>query len=99
MEKLSRVTPAVLDVLRALLGQSGYVYAYVLAEQAERPTGTLYVILSRLVRAGWAESYQEDASNQVSGRPLRRFYRLTPEGESAARSVLAERGWSAGSDR
>ena len=46
--------------------------------------GTLYKALSRLERDGYLESRWEDPNDAaVDGRPRRRFYRLTLEGEGA----------------
>ena len=91
MEKLSRVTPAALDVLRVLVWTPADVHGFALAKEAGRPTGSVYTILSRLEDAGWVESYWEVNDDQHEGRPRRRFYRLNSEGLEAARSLLADR--------
>ena len=63
--------------------------------QARRLTayGTLYKALDRLERAGHLASRWEDPQIAAdAGRPRRRFYRLTLEGEAAlAEARLAER--------
>ncbi len=56
------------------------------AEGAKRLTahGTLYRSLARLERAGLLESHWEDPQTAADeGRPLRRLYRVTHEGEKA----------------
>ena len=64
-------------------------------QQARRLTayGTLYKALDRLERAGHLGSRWEDPQAAAdAGRPRRRFYRLTFEGEAAlAEARLAER--------
>jgi PadR family transcriptional regulator, regulatory protein PadR len=91
MEKLSRITPAILDVLEVLIGAADEVHGFALAKAAHRPTGSVYLILSRLEEAGWVESNWEQVNGQNEGRPRRRFYRLTPDGFAAARQTLTER--------
>lgn len=48
-------------------------------------SGTIYPILARLEAARWLESAWEDINPSDAGRPRRRHYWLTPEGETAAR--------------
>lgn len=90
MEPLSRVTDATLDVLEALMGPDGDLYGYKVAERAGRKTGVVYPILERLEAAGWVDSEWERAERGDRG-PRRRFYRLSPGGLGAARSLLVER--------
>ena len=53
-------------------------------------SGTLYPILARLERAGWATSdWEVDAPAQL-GRPRRRHYKLTGEGATAAQRHLSQ---------
>ncbi|MCP3800563.1 PadR family transcriptional regulator [Allokutzneria sp. A3M-2-11 16] len=91
VEKIGRITPATLDVLTALVWTTEDLHGFALAKEAARPTGTVYVILSRMEQAGWVESYWETQNEQNEGRPRRRFYRLTPDGLASARQTLAER--------
>ena len=91
MEKLSRVTPATLDVLEVLIQAADELHGFALAKAAYRPTGSVYLILSRLEEAGWVESSWEQANAQNEGRPRRRFYRLTTDGFAAARETLTTR--------
>jgi PadR family transcriptional regulator PadR len=91
MKELSRITPAMLDVLAALVWSPDDLHGFALAKIARRPTGSVYVILGRLEEHGWVDSYWEPLNAQDEGRPRRRFYRLNPDGLGAARKVLAER--------
>src|SRR5258707_520956 len=51
VEMLSRVTPAILDVLQVLLASSvGGCHGFAIAKDVKRPTGSVYPILARLER-------------------------------------------------
>ena len=53
--------------------------------------GTLYRALDRMEAAGLLRSSWEDpAASGVEGRPPRRLYSLTPEGEGAYRAALKD---------
>lgn len=72
----------------------GYQLAGVVRDmrQARRLTayGTLYKALSRLEREGFLASRWEDPNQAAAdGRPRRRFYRLTLEGEGALAEARA----------
>jgi len=77
-------------VLRELLDAGGAErYGLELVAGTELPSGTIYPILTRLERAGWAESMWEDpARHEAEGRPRRRYYRLTRDGADLARVAL-----------
>jgi PadR family transcriptional regulator, regulatory protein PadR len=87
---LSRVTPATLDVLEALMGPDDELYGLKIAQNAGRKAGSVYPILARLEGAGWVESSWEKEERDERG-PRRRFYRLSPEGLTAARELLIQR--------
>ena len=87
---LSRVTPATLDVLEALIGPDSELYGLKIARNAGRKTGSVYPILARLEEAGWVESSWERDDRDSRG-PRRRFYRLSSTGLNAARTLLIER--------
>ena len=87
---LSRVTPATLDVLEALMGPDEELYGLKIAQNAGRKAGSVYPILARLEEAGWVESSWESEERDERG-PRRRFYRLDPGGLTAARALLVER--------
>lgn len=91
MKRLTRITPATLDVLEVLVEAGDELHGFALAKAAHRPTGSVYLILSRLEEAGWVESHWEQENDHNEGRPRRRFYRLTPDGLVASRQTLAER--------
>jgi PadR family transcriptional regulator PadR len=93
MQRLSRVTPATLDVLAVLVWSPDDQHGFALAKAAGRPTGSVYVILNRLEEAGMVDSYWETANVENEGRPRRRFYRMTPDGLGTARAILAERNY------
>ena len=90
MGRLSRVTEATLDVLEALMGPDEELYGYKIALRSGRKTGVVYPILDRFEDLGWVESAWEREERGERG-PRRRFYRLSPEGISAARELLIER--------
>lgn len=54
--------------------------------------GSRYPILVRLEDAGWLTSRWEDIDPSEAGRPRRRYYRLTMNGQAWARSALEKRG-------
>ncbi|MFP5234325.1 MAG: PadR family transcriptional regulator [Acidobacteriota bacterium] len=60
-----------------------------IAKRTGLKSGTLYPALFRLERANWLQSEWEEAVPTALGRPRRRTYTLTPEGERQARSVCA----------
>ena len=68
-------------VLRAMIADpSVEVYGLEVARLAELASGTVQPILARLERCGWVESRWEERDPSEVGRPLRRYYRLTPDG-------------------
>src|SRR2546423_15716872 len=87
---LSRVTPATLDVLEALMGPDEELYGLKIAQNAGRKAGSVYPILARLEEAGWVESSWENEERGERG-PRRRFYRLDPGRLAAAPAFLLER--------
>ncbi|GAB7036993.1 MULTISPECIES: PadR family transcriptional regulator [Catenuloplanes] len=85
-----RVTAAVSKVLAAFLEDpDSDRYGLDLMRTSGHPSGTLYPILLRLQNAGWVETHWEDVDPVVAGRPARRYYRLTPDGVTWARTELA----------
>jgi DNA-binding PadR family transcriptional regulator len=80
-----------LRVLGAMLEDPmAWHYGLGLSSQAGIAAGTIYPILARLEKAGWMESRWEEASPANEGRPRRRLYRLTGDGERAAMEQLDE---------
>jgi DNA-binding PadR family transcriptional regulator len=84
-------TPRVL-ALRALLNEPERErYGLDLAMEAGLEPGTIYPILVAFENAGWLRSREEDdVDPHLEGRPRRRYYRLTPDGLSAAHEFLAK---------
>jgi PadR family transcriptional regulator, regulatory protein PadR len=63
-------------------------YGFDLADKTKLKSGTMYPLLARLEKAGWLTSRTEDVDPSVVGRPRRRLYGLTGEGELVARREL-----------
>jgi len=51
-------------------------------------SGTLYPLLARLEAAGWLSSQWELLDPREAGRPRKRLYRLTAEGQRNAEEAL-----------
>lgn len=84
------MTVAVATVLRVFLDEPCRPrYGYELMKLTGFPSGKLYPILARLQRAGWLVKKHEAVDPAAAGRPVRRFYLLTPDGVRSARSELA----------
>ena len=91
MQTNVRLTGPTLKVLKLLLekpqdGCSGADISRALGISS----GTLYPLLARLEVAGWLKSEWEDVDPATAGRPRRRFYTLTGEGQTHASRALAE---------
>jgi PadR family transcriptional regulator PadR len=84
-----QMTTTTLKVLARLLEEpTDEWYGFDLIDQTKIKSGTLYPILIRLEKAGWLESRLEEVDPHVAGRPARRLYSLTGEGERLARAEL-----------
>jgi DNA-binding PadR family transcriptional regulator len=84
------MTAALAGVLRAFLAEPGAErYGLDIMQATGCPSGTVYPILLRLQRAGWLAAYWEEIDPAAAGRPARRWYLLTPEGATTARTELA----------
>lgn len=73
-----RRTPALLAVLRCLLGSPEAIWGLGISKETGRPTGTVYPLLARLEREGFVRSEWE--FDELRSGPRRRLYELTPEG-------------------
>lgn len=83
------MTPQTLAVLNALLVQpADWKYGLELIEALGIKGGTVYPTLARLQRFGWLESRREEVNPSAVGRPRRRLYRLTGEGQHQAETAL-----------
>lgn len=88
MPQMTAQTQAVLAVLLRI--PSGRAYGLEIARAASISSGTLYPILARLEKAGWVESEWEKIDAVAEGRPPRRYYRLTGEGERIAEETVRQ---------
>ena len=88
-----RLSVQALELLAVLLEQpTEEHYGLDLGKRAGLLTGTVYPLLRRFEQLGWLESRPEDVDPSAAGRPPRVLYRLTGEGERAARAELARLG-------
>lgn len=79
------------SLLAALLEKpTDETYGFDLARRAKLSHGTIYPALARLERAQWVTSRWEDLDSSSEGRPRRRLYLLTGEGEASARAQMLE---------
>jgi PadR family transcriptional regulator, regulatory protein PadR len=86
-----RVTIQMLAILRAMLDRPlEERYGFELLAITGIQSGTLYPALMRLERVGWLQSHWEEIDERREKRPRRRLYRLTAEGEPAARKAIAK---------
>jgi DNA-binding PadR family transcriptional regulator len=84
------MTAALAGVLQAFLAEPGTErYGLDIMQTTGYPSGTVYPVLMRLQRAGWLAAHWEQIDPSVAGRPARRWYQLTPEGATTARTELA----------
>jgi PadR family transcriptional regulator PadR len=80
-----------LKVLRALMDDlSGEHYGLELIGATGVKAGALYPILARLEADGAVVARWEEIDQSIEMRRRRRYYRLTPSGESIARLALTE---------
>lgn len=87
MEHLARMTSATADVIEALYAADTPVWGLKVVKQTGRPAGSIYPILGRLERAGWATSHWDEDADR-SG-PRRRLYELTEGARASAPSVVS----------
>lgn len=89
-----RVTAPLLDVLEVLIlalrDRNDHVYGWAIMRATKRSGPTIYGVLDRLEDMDWIEGHWE-TENPEPGKPRRRFYRLTPTGQTEARSLLEDR--------
>jgi len=85
-----RMTVGVLAVLGALLERpDAELYGLEIVRASGLEPGTIYPILQRLRGAGWVSDRWEDPEPaRAEGRPPRRYYRLTTEGQARALHAL-----------
>jgi len=86
MERLSRLTPATVDVLKALVATEGPVWGLQIVKTTNRPSGSVYPILDRLESMGWVSSAWEDDTSRPG--PRRRYYQLQQEARELAAAAV-----------
>lgn len=85
-----KLTASLERVLRVFLSDiNAPRYGYDLMKEANLPSGTLYPMLTRLQDEGLLTSAWESSPDDGSGRPPRKYYRLTGEGVRTARLEIA----------
>jgi DNA-binding PadR family transcriptional regulator len=87
------MTGPLLDVLARLRtadARGEDLHGWQIMKDTKRSGPTIYGVLDRLEDLGWITSHWE-ALEPDESRPRRRLYRLTDEGRSGAREVLAAR--------
>lgn len=87
MQPLSRLTPATIDVLSVLDAGDQPSWGLAIIKQSGRPAGSVYPILERLEASGWVTSSWEENNDRTG--PRRRYYELTADGVTAARSAIS----------
>ncbi|AQZ61398.1 hypothetical protein BKM31_07835 [[Actinomadura] parvosata subsp. kistnae] len=88
MQPLPMITPAVVDVIEALMADLDPRWAMEIVKASGRSPGTVYLVLDRLERSGWVVSTWED--DFVREGPRRRLYRLKGDALPAARRAVAK---------
>jgi DNA-binding PadR family transcriptional regulator len=86
-----RVTEPLLDIIEIFWQADNGVHGYELAKKTKRGRPTVYNNLDRLSALGWITNDWEDPAG-VRGRPLRRIYRFSPEGQRLAEELLIKSG-------
>ena len=73
--------PTTLQILAAI--RDGTAYGLDIVARTGLPSGTVYPTLGRVAKAGLVRSRWEAAEEaEAEGRPRRRYYELTAEGEA-----------------
>lgn len=89
MGRLFSLTYPTAAVLLAI--RQGHLYGFDLMDATGLPDGTVYPLLRRLERRGvLTGAWEDEETARAEQRPPRRYYRLTPLGESSLEEV-AER--------
>ncbi len=73
-----------------ILAEMGAAHGFEIATKASMSLGTVYGILMAFEERGFVESRWEE--NPPGGRPLRKFYRLTPSGIELLKEYQAHFG-------
>lgn len=89
----ARVTGPFLDVVERLwqaMPAGEELHGWLIMRDTKRSGPTVYGVLDRLEDMGWITGRWEH-EHPEPGRPRRRLYRLTPNGETEACELLSER--------
>jgi|SRR6476646_5028678 len=90
MGRATRITKQTERILEALVTEpTADWWGSKIAPIAELKSGTLYPALMRMERLGWLRGRWEEIDPAKEGRPRRRLYRITAEGEIAAKEILS----------
>jgi PadR family transcriptional regulator, regulatory protein PadR len=85
------MTTQTLQLIGVLLSEpEAEWYGLQLAGEAALKSGSVYVVLARLEQAGWLTSRWEQIDPSAEGRPRRRLYALTGEGQRAASDAIEQ---------
>lgn len=89
----TRLSERQADVLSALLmSDEEESYGYDLARICGAPWGTIYKVLKEMNGVGYVEGHQEsEDAAAAEGRPVRKLYKVTGEGEAALAGWRAEK--------
>jgi DNA-binding MarR family transcriptional regulator len=91
MKRPLRESLPLLRVLAAMLEEpDARHYGFDLYRRTGVKSGSLYPILRTLEVAGWVTSEWESVDELESGRPRRRYYRLTPTGLTNGPVTISE---------
>jgi PadR family transcriptional regulator PadR len=86
--RVTRQTELMLQTL--MTNQTGEWSGSEIAPATGLKSGTLYPALLRMERFGWLTWRWEEIDPSEAGRPRRRLYKLTTEGELAAAQIESE---------
>jgi PadR family transcriptional regulator PadR len=84
---MTKQTERILEAL--LTDPSADWWGSKIAPIAGLKSGTLYPALMRMERLGWLRGRWEEIDPAEQGRPRRRLYRISAEGEIAAQEILS----------
>jgi PadR family transcriptional regulator, regulatory protein PadR len=88
-ERITRALMQVLVVFIHAFEDGGELHGWAIKKSTGLTGAATYKMLDRLEDAGWITGRWEPSPEP--GRPQRRIYQLTPNGERAARAIVAER--------
>jgi PadR family transcriptional regulator PadR len=87
MGRQRRLSFTAFSVLYAMA--NGHRYGFDIMEATGLASGTVYPVLSRLERDGLATSdWESEAQATAEGRPARRYYEVSGQGQRALREAV-----------